>query len=222
MIRAIITGATGMVGEGVLHECLLDNRVESILVVGRRSCNYSHPKLRELIIKDFFNLSEIKADLTGFNACFFCLGTSSVGLTEIDYTRITYDLTLGFAKTLAEINHDITFCYVSGAGIDSSEKGRIMWAQVKGRTENDLMKLPFSKVYAFRPGFIRATKGLKNTLKYYKYFSWFYPVGRLFFPGYVCTLQQIGIAMINAVAADKKREILSVKQIIKLSEANDF
>ena len=169
-IKAIITGATGMVGEGVLYECLNHPDVESVLVINRRSCHTIHPKLKEIIHENFFNFSSIEEQLSGYNACFFCLGVSSVGMNEEKYTKVTYDLTLGFAGTLARLNPEMTFCYVSGAATDSSEKGKMMWARVKGKTENDLMKLPFKRAYMFRPGFMQPTKGLKNANKMYKVF----------------------------------------------------
>src|SRR6266508_2253769 len=154
-IKAIITGATGMVGEGVLHICLNHPNVEQILVINRKPCGVQHPKLKEIIHTDFYNLSSIEDQLIGYNACFFCLGISSVGMKEADYFKVTYTLTMHVAETLSRHNPDMTFCYISGAGTDSTEKGRIMWARVKGKTENDLMKLPFRDVFAFRPGFIK-------------------------------------------------------------------
>jgi uncharacterized protein YbjT (DUF2867 family) len=165
-IRAIITGASGMVGEGVLHECLLDPQVEAVLVIGRKPCGTVHPKLKEIIHADFFDISPIANQLSGYNACYFCLGVSSVGMKEPEYYRLTYTLTLNVAQTLSKCNPDMTFCYVSGASTDSTEKGRSMWARVKGKTENDLMKLPFKQVFAFRPGYMHPTPGLKNVNKY--------------------------------------------------------
>ena len=155
-IKAIITGATGMVGEGVLHECLLHPDVESVLVINRKPCGVKHEKLKEIIHKDFLDLSAIEEQLAGYNACYFCAGVSSVGKKEDEYTRITYDLTLNFANTLVKLNPDMTFCYVSGVGTDSTEKGRSMWARVKGKTENDLLKLPFKAAYMFQ------TQGIFN------------------------------------------------------------
>jgi hypothetical protein len=196
-IKAIIFGATGMVGEGVLHEALKYPEVESILVIGRRSCEIKNPKLKEIIHKDFFNYDGIEEQLKGYNACFFCLGVTSIGKNEAEYTRLTYDLTMAAAKVLSKLNNEMIFCYVSGAGTDSTEKGRSMWARVKGKTENDLMKMPFKKIYAFRPGYIKPTKGLKNVLLPSKIISPFYPILKLFFSKYVCTLEEIGVAMIN-------------------------
>lgn len=216
-IRAIVTGATGMVGEGVLHECLQDSRVQQILSVSRKSCGVVHPKLTELIVPDFFNLSAVTHQLTGYNACFFCLGVSSVGLKEPEFHRLTHTLTMHVATLLSRHNPDMTFCYVSGVGTDSTEKGSAMWARVKGRTENDLMALPFKQVFNFRPGYIHPTPGLKNTKRYYKYISWLYPVVRQLTPSYVIKLSQLGRAMINAVGKGKQRRVLEVKDIMALA-----
>ncbi|MDF3078269.1 MAG: hypothetical protein K0S09_2158 [Sphingobacteriaceae bacterium] len=212
-IRAIVTGASGMVGEGVLHECLNDNDVEQVLVIGRRPCGTTHPKMVEVIHNNFFELSAVEDKLIGYNACFFCLGVSSVGMKEPEYTQLTYDLTLKFASTVVKSNPDMVFCYVSGASTDSTEKGRMMWARVKGRTENDLSKLPFKKAYMFRPGFMHPTPGLKNTLKYYKYILWMYPLLKIVFPGKVSTLKALGLAMINAVRKGYSKSILEVDDI---------
>ncbi len=212
-IRAIVTGATGMVGEGVLHECLNHPDVEAVLVINRKPCGVSHPKLKEIIHANFFDFSGIQKQLTGYNACFFCLGVSSVGMKEPEYYKVTYTLTLHIAGILSRQNPGMVFCYVSGSGTDSSEKGKLMWARVKGKTENDLMKLPFKAVYAFRPGFMRATKGLKNVLPYYKYFAWLYPVLRPVFPGFMGTLSEVGQAMINCALTGSGKNILEVKDI---------
>lgn len=216
-IKAIITGATGMVGEGVLHECLLHPEVESVLVINRKPCGVKHKRLKEIIHKDFFDLSSIENQLGGYNACYFCAGVSSVGKKEDEYKRITYDLTLNFAKTLLKLNPDMTFCYVSGVGTDTTEKGRIMWARVKGKTENDLLKLPFKAAYMFRPGFIKPTKGLKNTYKAYKFITPFYPVLRKLFPKYVVTLEEIGLAMINVTLLGSDKKVIECKDIAGLS-----
>lgn len=217
-INVIITGATGMVGEGVLHETLLDSNVESVLVINRKPCGVSHPKLKEIIHSDFFDLSSIEQQLQGYNACFFCLGTTSVGVDEETYYKMTYTLTLNFATTLSKLNSDMCFCYVSGAGTNSSEKGGSNWSRVKGKTENDLMKLPFSKVFAFRPGFIKPTEGLKNTLSFYKYINWLFPIGRTIAPAMFCTLSEIGRAMIHCVNSTESRKILEGKDIIAFAK----
>lgn len=218
-IKTIITGATGMVGEGVLHECLLHDDVEKILVINRKSCGIVDPKLKEIIHKDFFDLSSIRNELVGYNACFFCLGVSSAGMKESEYFRLTHTLTMHVADTISFQNPGMTFCYVSGAGTDATEKGRIMWARVKGKTENDLAKLPFKAVYNFRPGIIEPTKGLKNTLKLYKYLGWMMPVFKLFGTKMVCSLREIGLAMINATLKGYLTPTLEIKDIVALAKS---
>jgi uncharacterized protein YbjT (DUF2867 family) len=217
-IKVIITGSTGMVGEGVLHECLQHPDVESILVINRKPCGITHPKLKEIIHVDFFNLLPIESGLSGYSACFFCAGVSSVGMKEPEYTRVTYELTMNFAQTISKLNLDMTFCYVSGAGTDSSEKGRLMWARVKGKTENDLMKLQFKNVYAFRPAFMKPTKGQKNVPTFYKYILWLYPVLHAFFPQYFGTLSDVGLAMINCTASGVGKKVLEAEDIAGLAK----
>jgi uncharacterized protein YbjT (DUF2867 family) len=217
-IKAIITGATGMVGEGVLHECLLHPQVESVLVINRKPCGVVHPKLKEIIHNDFFDLSSIENQLAGYDACFFCLGVSSVGMKEPEYYKLTYTLTLHVAETLIKQDPAMAFCYISGKSTDSTEKGRMMWARVKGKTENDLFKLPFKGVYAFRPGYMHPTKGLKNTLSSYKYITWMYPFFRTFFPNYVSTLKELGLAMINSALFGYDKKVLEVKDIKTLAK----
>jgi uncharacterized protein YbjT (DUF2867 family) len=217
-IRAIVTGATGMVGEGVLHECLLHPDVEAVLVLTRKPCGVSHPKLKEVIVSDFFDLKSVESQLTGYNACFFCLGVSVIGLKEHEYYKTTYELTMNVAQTVSRLNPDMVFCYVSGTGTDSTGKGKVMWARIKGKTENDLMKLPFRKAYMFRPGFMKATDGAKNTLKFYKYVAWMYPMLRRFFPKMACTLAEVGHAMINAVLIGDDKNILDVLDIVALAQ----
>ncbi|MCC6281743.1 MAG: NAD-dependent epimerase/dehydratase family protein [Saprospiraceae bacterium] len=214
-IKAIITGVTGMVGEGVLQECLQSDLVEQVLVLGRRPCGITHPKIREVVHNDLYDLSAVEDQLKGYNACFFCLGTTSVGKNEEEFTRVTYTLTMHVAETLSRQNPDMTFCYISGSGTDSTEKGRTMWARVKGKTENDLMKLPFKRVYNFRPGYMQPTKGLKNTLPYYKYISWLYPALRFLFPRFVTTLSELGQAMIHAAAFGYSKSVLEVPDIVR-------
>jgi len=217
-IKAIITGSTGMVGEGILLECLKHPDVESVLVINRKPCGVTHPRLKEIIHNDFFDLSSIEPSLAGYNACFFCAGVSSVGMKEPEYTRITYDLTLTFAKTLSKLNPDMIFCYVSGAGTDSSEKGKMMWARVKGKTENDLMKLQFKNVYAFRPAFMKPTKGQQNAPAFLKYVIWLYPVLHGLFPQYFGTLSDVGLAMINCAVSGAEKKVLEAKDIAELAK----
>jgi uncharacterized protein YbjT (DUF2867 family) len=216
-IRVIITGATGMVGEGVMHECLNDPDVEAVVVINRKSVGIVHPKLKEILHEDFFNLPPIEKHLIGYNACFFCLGVSAIGMKEADYYKMTYTLTMHVATTLSRLNPDMVFCYISGAGTDSSEKGRSMWARVKGKTENDLMKLGFKQVYAFRPGFIKPTKGLTKTHKFYKYITWMFPAGRALYPNGFCTLKELALAMIYVVNNNYDKKIITGKDIIKIS-----
>ncbi len=218
-INAIIFGATGMVGEGVLHECLKHPDIESVLVINRRSCGVNHEKLREIIHTDFSNFSPLESEIAGYNACYFCMGVSSIGKKEEVYTRLTYDLTMHVANTLVKLNPEMTFCYISGAGTDSTENGRSMWARVKGKTENDLMKLPFKASYMFRPGYIQPTKGLKNTYKFYKVVAPIYPLIKLLFSKYVCTLEEIGLSMINVTLFGSDKQILECKDIVRQSKA---
>lgn len=212
-IKAIIFGATGMVGEGVLHEALKDSAIESILVVGRRTYDVTHPKLREVLHADFFDYSRIEGQLRGYDACFFCLGVTSIGKNEQEYTRLTYDLTMAAARTLVRLNPEMAFCYVSGLGTDSTEQGRSMWARVKGKTENDLRKLPFKAVFAYRPGFIRPTPGLKNTLIFAKPLGPLYPILRVLVPKYVCTLEDVGRSMISVVQYGYPKDVLECEDI---------
>lgn len=216
-IKVIITGVTGMVGEGVLHECLNHPEVSAVLVVGRRPSGKSHLKLKEIVHPDFFDLSPIESQLAGYDACFFCLGVSAIGLSAEDYYKFTYTLTMHVAGTLSRVNPAMTFCYISGAGTDSTEKGRSRWARVKGKTENDLMKLPFRDVYAFRPGFIRPTKGLSNTLSFYRYVNWLFPLARAIYPKGFCTLRELGLAMINVGISGYSEKVIEGGDIIALA-----
>lgn len=207
-----------MVGEGILDGCLKSDEVEKVLVIGRKPCGVSHPKLKEIVHQDFFDLSPIEDQMCGYDACFFCLGVSSVGLSAEDYKKLTYDLTMNFAETALKSNPGMTFCYVSGAGTDSTEKGKLGWACVKGKTENDLMKMPFKRVYAFRPGFLKPIKGLKNAGKLYAYLGWLYPVIRVISTKYASTLEEFGRAMIGSATTGYEKQILEVEDIINLSE----
>ena len=207
-----------MVGEGVLHECLSHQDVEEILVINRKPCGVNHPKLTEILHTDFFSLAPVADKLTGYNACFFCLGVSSVGLSEEQYYNLTYNLTMNFAELLASQNPDMTFCYISGARTDSTEKGRINWARVKGKTENDLMKLPFKKVFACRPGFMLPSREAKNIPGYFGIFRFLYPVLRPLFPKFVTTLKEVALAMINSVIYGYEKQVLEVVDLIQLAK----
>ncbi len=207
-----------MVGEGVLHVSLSHPDVERVLIINRSPSEVSHPKLTEIIHKDFLDLTPIESQLKGYDACFFCLGVSSIGMKEPDYFRLTHTLTLHVASVLSRVNQGMVFEYISGASTDSSEKGKSMWARVKGKTENDLMKLPFKKAYAFRPGMMKAIPGLKRTLSFYKYIGWIYPIGKALAPGKFCTLEEVGRAMINVAAHGYSKNILEVLDILAASK----
>lgn len=215
-INVIIFGATGMVGEGVLHESLKDENVNSVLVVGRRACGVAHPKLKELQHNDFFDYTSIEKELKGYDACFFCLGVTSIGKREPEYRRLTYDLTMAAARTLVRLNPNMVFCYVSGAGTDSAEGGKQMWARVKGKTENDLMKLPFKAAFAFRPGFINPTPGLKNAITASKMIAPLYPLFRAVASKYVCTLEDVGRAMLYVSTHGSTKNVLECEDITRL------
>jgi uncharacterized protein YbjT (DUF2867 family) len=217
-IRTIITGTTGMVGEGVLLECLDHPDIAQVLVINRKPAGVSHPKLREIIHADFFNLAPIERQLAGFDACFSCLGVSSVGMSKDEYAHITRDLTLNVAQLLAKLDPEMTFCYVTGAGTDSSEQGRVAWARIKGATENALIRL-FRHAYMFRPAFMRATRGQRNLKISYKLLAWIYPIGRAVYPAGFCTLQEVGRAMINAAVKGYPKKILEVKDIVELAQS---
>lgn len=205
-----------MVGEGVLLECLSNPEVEQVLVINRRPVLRSHPKLLEIVHADFFDLTPIEPELLGYNACFFCLGISSIGVSPEQYKHITYDLTLNFAQVLAKLNPGLTFCYVTGAGTDSTEHGRIAWARVKGATENALMRL-FKSSYMLRPGFLKPTPGQRNIPSYFKFLNWLYPLGRTIYPSGFCTLRELGRAMIHAATGGYAKRILEVKDIVELA-----
>jgi uncharacterized protein YbjT (DUF2867 family) len=214
-LKVIITGATGMVGEGVLLECLQNENVSEVLIINRRHYDHQHSKLKELLVPDFFQLEQFAASLQGYDACFFCAGVSSVGKKEAEYTRITYDTTMAFAKAVLAQNNNLVFTYVSGASTDSTEKGRIMWARVKGKTENDLMKLPFRAVYNFRPGAMTPFPGQKNWNTFYKIIA---EIFRMFLPKQVLPVGDVGRAMINAVLVGYPKHILEIKDIRELAK----
>lgn len=212
-IKVIITGSTGMIGEGVLHRCLANPQVSEVLIINRKSYGLSHPKIKEVILPSFLDLHAVKTQLAGYDACFFCAGISSLGISKEEYEKITYDLTLNVGKTLADLNPNMTFTYVSGQGTDNTEKGRSHWARIKGKTENDLRKLPFKKVYAYRPGFIRPMEGMKNTIKAYKYVNWLFPIGRRLLPNGFSKLEEIGDSMISVSLHGYDGWILNGKEI---------
>src|SRR5687768_14247382 len=217
-MKVIITGATGMVGEGILFECLQNPKVSEVLVISRRHYELQDPKLRELIVPDFFQLEKFADEIKGYDACFFCAGISSVGMKEDKYTRITYDTTIAFAKALLTVNNNMVFTYVSGSHTDSTEKGRSMWARVKGKTENELAKLPFKAEYNFRPGAMLPFPEQKNWKAIYKFIV---KIIKAVSPGNVLTMQEVGRAMINAVSIGYPKQILEVPDIKQLGNALD-
>lgn len=217
-MKIILTGTTGMVGEGVLLECLANPLVTRVLGVSRKPCGWTHPKLDEHIVPDFLGLQAGDERFKKYDACFFCAGISSVGMKEAEYTRITFDTTVHFAKVVLQQSPDAVFIYVSGAGTDSTEKGRSMWARVKGKTENTLSAMAFRKVYNFRPGFMKATKGQKHLLPLYRYLSWMYPLLKVTIPSGVSTLQQVARAMIRLVHADFPKTTVTVNDMKRLAD----
>jgi len=216
-MKAILFGATGMVGQGVLRECLRSQEVDMVLSVGRRTTGQPHPKLREIAHQDFTDFSPIDGELTGYDACFFCLGVSSIGMNESEYRRVTYDFTLAAGQTLARLNPNTTFIYVSGAGTDSSGQGSTMWARVKGQTENALFQLPFKGAYAFRPAYIQPLHGIVPKTAwlrgFYAVVAPLYPVWKALFPKYVTTTACMGRAMIHVARAGAPKRVLENRDI---------
>ncbi len=220
-MKVVVFGATGMIGSGVLGECLDDDQVTAVLAVGRRACRVTHHKLREIIHPDLFEYATIREDLRGYDACFFCLGISALGQSEEKYRRLTYDLTLAAAETLVELNPEMTFCYVSAAGADSTEQGRVMWARVKGKIENALMQMPFKAALMFRPAYIQPVKGVRSKTFHYRVFyvalAGLYPILRRVLPGYVTTTEKIGRAMIRAAEDGEATGVLATRAINALA-----
>jgi len=217
-INVINTGATGMVGEGVLHECLNDPKIAAITLINRRSAGIVHPKVKEVLLTDLFAFTGDEPGLDNADACFYCLGATSIGKSEGDYTKLTYDLTLKIATPLLKLNPGITFCYVSAKGTDDSEKGKTMWARIKGRTENDLAKMGFRQFYAFRPFMLTPTKGLQNTHGFYNYISWLFPLGRMVYPEGFCTLKELALAMIQVGYQGYGKKIITPTDMVKLAK----
>ena len=219
-MNVVLFGATGMVGSGALLECLADRRVQSVLTVGRTPTGRTHPKLREVILEDMFSYDTLAGEFAKCDACFFCLGVSSAGMKEADYTRLTYDLTLAAARAVVAANPGMIFCYISGVGTDSSEKGRVMWARVKGRTENALLALPFKAAFMFRPGFIQPMQGVRSKTGWvqaiYTLVSPMYPVLHSLFPNSSTTTTALGRALIEVAAKGYPRRVLYAEDINRL------
>jgi uncharacterized protein YbjT (DUF2867 family) len=222
-MKVILFGATGMVGQGVLRECLLDPEVEQVLSIGRGTTGQQNPKLAERILPDFTDFSPIANDLTGFDACFFCLGVSSAGMSEADYRHVTYDFTLAAARALAPRNPGMTFIYVSGTGTDSSARGRSMWARVKGETENALLALPFKAAYMFRPGVIQPMHGIKSKTRIYRaayvVTAPLFPILKALFPRYMTTTEKVGRAMLAIAKRGAPLRLLENRDINAAADA---
>ena len=217
-IKVIITGATGMVGEGVMLECLENALVERVLIVNRKPYGMTHPKLKEVLVKDFMKLEEVRDQLSGYDACFYCAGVSSLGRSEEEYTHVTYDVTMNFAKTLVAVNPEMVFVFVTGAGTDGTEKGKLMWARVKGRTENALTRLGFRGAYNFRPGLMKPMPGQRKLNKYFWLIGWMIPLVKMAAPNYVSTLRDVAVAMIRCVTVGYGKQVLEIRDINSLGK----
>lgn len=216
-MKVILFGATGMIGQAALRECLLDPGVETVLTVGRRASGQSHAKLREIVHGDFLDFSAVERDLAGYDTCLYALGVSSAGMSEADYTRVTYDFALAAAQAVLRNNPTSTFVFVSGASTDGTEQGRLMWARVKGRTENAILRMPFKASYMFRPGYIQPLDGIASSARAtrigYALMSPLYPVWKALFPSHVTTSEVLGRAMIRAARDGYAKRVLEVPDI---------
>ena len=219
-IKAILFGASGMIGQGVLIEAIGHPQVASVLAIGRKRCGLQHQKLREIIHEDFLDYSAIESQLSGHNACFFCLGVSSAGMSPEMYHTITHDYAVAAAELLSKLNPDMVFCFISGAGTDETGKSRMRWARVKGKTENSLKSFPFKGLYLMRPAYIQHRKGVKASYAFYKILAPIYPLLRFLFPKSVTNTEEVGKAMINAVLFGADKQTLENSDIISLAQKN--
>jgi len=224
-MNVTLFGATGMVGAGALLECLADPRVESILVVVRTATGRTHPKIREVLLPDFFDYTTLQTAFASCDACFFCRGVSAIGMSEVAYSHLTYDLTVAAATTMVAANPKMTFCYISGVGTDSTEHGRTMWARVKGKTENALLALPFKAAFMFRPGYIQPVEGVRSKTGWYQavynVLAPTYPLLRRLFPGSVTTTANLGRALIRVAASGYPKSILHARDINLLADPGE-
>ncbi len=224
-MNVVIFGASGMVGQGVLLECLDYPNVSSVLIVGRNPCGVEHAKVEEILHRDFSDYAPIEDRLGGLNGCFFCLGVSAAGMSEEDYRHVTYDFAVGAAETLSRLNPEMVFCYVSGAGTDSSESGRSTWARVKGMTENRLLELPFKAAYMFRPGYIQPKRKVRSKTRLYQamytVLAPLYPIWKTLFPSFVTTTEKVGLAMIRVAENGFPRSVLETRDINALAHDRD-
>jgi uncharacterized protein YbjT (DUF2867 family) len=220
-MNVVLFGATGMLGQGVLRECLLASDVDRVVAVGRNAAGLQHPKLSEIVHRDLWHYQSIEGQLRGYDACFFCLGVTSAGMSEADYTRVTYGITIAAAETLCRLNPDMTFVFVSGAGADSTERGRIMWARVKGKTENAVFHLPFKASFAFRPGAVQPMHGERSrTAAYRVLYSLtkpLLPLLKRMWPNQILTTEQFGRAMLTVVRQGAPKRVLESADINALA-----
>src|SRR5579872_4854681 len=216
-MNILLFGATGMIGQGVLRECLLDPDVQLVEIVGRSTSGVQHAKLREIVHKDLWNYAAIESSLAGFDACFFCLGVTSVGMEEKEYERITYGIATAAAETLCRLNPGMTFVFISGAGSDSTEKGKLMWARIKGKTENALLRMPFKGVYVFRIGVAVPVHGERSRTGWYNMFYTFtrpfLPLLQFLFPSFITTTEEIGRAMLIIAKRGTSKHILENRDV---------
>ena len=221
-MNVLILGATGMLGQGALRESLADSQVKRVVTLGRSPTGQQHPKLRELVCPDLLDLSRVTSELSGLDACFFCLGVSSAGMSEAEYTRVTYDIAMSVGNTLVTLNPNMTFVFVSGLGADATERGRVMWARVKGRAENALRRLPFKAVYVIRPAFILPLHGIKSRTAAYRFFYSvtrpFYPLFKMLMPRYVTTTERLGQAMLALARSGYSKPILETADVTAVLE----
>lgn len=216
-MKVLVTGSTGMVGEGVLQVCLQHPAVEKVIALNRRSVGFSHPKLTEIILPDFHQLKTVEAQLKGLDACYHCMGVSSIGTDETTYKDITHTLSILLGETMSRLNPGSVFCYLSGAGTDATETSKLSWARLKGRTENDLSKMPFKGFYRYRPGFIKPLPGATHVQAFYKYVNWFFPIGKSLFPDGFSTIQEIGLSMIRVTLKEEAQKTLAGKDIRRIA-----
>lgn len=220
-LKVLVTGSTGMVGEGVLQVCLQNPAVEKVVALNRRTVGFSHPKLTEILLPDFHQLKTVENQLFGLDACYHCMGISSIGTDEATYADITYTLSILLGETMSRLNPGSVFCYLSGAGTDATEKSKLSWARLKGRTENELAQMPFSAMYRYRPGFIKPLPGAAHVQAFYKYVNWMFPLGKALFPDGFSTIEEIGRSMIEVTLKEDAAKTLAGKDIRRLSKMLD-
>lgn len=216
-LRVLVTGSTGMVGEGVLQVCLQHPAVDKVFALNRRSVGFSHPKLTEILLPDFHQLKTVEDQLKGLDACYHCMGVSSIGADESTYKDITYTLSILLGETMSRLNPDSVFCYLSGAGTDATETSKLSWARLKGRTENELSKMPFKGFYRYRPGFIKPLPGASHVQAFYKYVNWMFPIGKALFPDGFSTIEEIGLSMIRVTLKEEEQKTLAGKEICRIA-----